>query len=135
MPTALDTDTLLGLLANWRRRHLLYALQSKRCLTVETLLSDVYGADQVEDTRSSADGEQPKREQRISLLHNHLPRLADKEIIEYDPRNQDVVRGSRFDSVEPLLDTMRAYDTEIGAQARDSESDTPSTYPIERHDR
>ncbi|MFP8888912.1 hypothetical protein ACLI4U_03980 [Natrialbaceae archaeon A-CW2] len=135
MPTALDTDTLLGLLADWRRRHLLYALQGKRCLTVETLLSDVYGTDRIGDARSSADGEQRRREQRISLLHNHLPRLADEGIIEYDPRNQDIVRGPRFGSVEPLLDTMRSYDTEIGPQVQDSESGTHSASPIERHDR
>lgn len=135
MSTAPDTDTLLELLSDWRRRHLLYALQTRRCITVETLLEDVYGVDRIDAAHSANEGEHRSREQRTSLLHNHLPRLADEGIIEYDPRNQDIVRGPRFESTEPLLDTMRRYDTAAETRAPDGENDHPASLPGDGHER
>ena len=48
---------------------------------------------------------------RISLLHSHLPKLADTGYIEWDEDAETVSRGPRFSEVEPLVQLLREYNT------------------------
>jgi hypothetical protein len=40
---------------------------------------------------------------KIALLHHHLPRLDDEEIVEFDVVSRTVESGPHIDDVEPLV--------------------------------
>lgn len=56
----------------------------------------------VTDTRESYS----RGEVRIQLVHNHLPKLADREWLEYDPESWEI-RYHGHDSAGQLLDEVR----------------------------
>lgn len=43
---------------------------------------------------------------RVALAHNHLPRLADAEVIEYDPPSGRLRLTEVASELEPLLDVI-----------------------------
>jgi len=42
----------------------------------------------------------------IQLIHNHLPKLEDKGLIEWNRESQTVTRGPCFDVVKPALEVL-----------------------------
>lgn len=48
------------------------------------------------------------RELEIQLTHNHLPKLANEEYIEWDPDTGTVSRGREFDEIEPVVGMLLA---------------------------
>lgn len=44
------------------------------------------------------------KNQKLELYHNHLPKLDDAGLIEWDREEGVVEKGPRFDEVHPLLD-------------------------------
>lgn len=56
----------------------------------------------------------------ISLVHNHLPRLADSGFIAFGRERRVVTRGHRFHEIEPLIDIIVAHQDELPANWPDS---------------
>ena len=92
-PTGLDIETSYSLLSNARRRQLLALLGEARVWTVDALAREIAARDDATVDRIE-----------LTLVHNHLPRLADYDVIEWDGRSGDVVRSDRYADLEPLLE-------------------------------
>ncbi|MCU4742645.1 DUF7344 domain-containing protein [Natronoglomus mannanivorans] len=50
---------------------------------------------------------------RLSLYHEHIPKLESEEIIEYDPERQHVVPTERFDQLRPSLSAIIEVDPDL----------------------
>lgn len=85
-------DRIFGLLANRRRRYVLYSLNEAEDTVLE--LDDVAArlAEWERRWNGRDDGEDFDQLERIriTLHHNHLPRLADAGLIDYDARHGTV---------------------------------------------
>lgn len=89
------TDATLRLLSDRRRRGVLLRLtDADEPVTVESL------------TASFATTATPADTVRLQLLHNHLPKLHDADVIDYDTEARTVRRGSEFDAVASLLQAV-----------------------------
>lgn len=82
--------------------HFLLA-KSRRRYVLKYLLDNEHG--NAREIASKIDGE--TREIHISLVHNHLPRLADHSIIEYDHRNGDFARADGFNELRPIVEQVK----------------------------
>lgn len=51
-------------------------------------------------------GERDRDQFKMDLYHNHLPRLRDAGIIEWDRDSDTLTRGPRFDEIEPFLELL-----------------------------
>jgi hypothetical protein len=49
---------------------------------------------------------------QIVLYHNHLPKLDDLGFIHWNPEDQRIERGERFDEIQAVLDTADVDDTD-----------------------
>ncbi|RQG91542.1 hypothetical protein EA462_06170 [Natrarchaeobius halalkaliphilus] len=98
-------EAACSLLAESERRYLLYLLAEGRGSSLEDLVTQV-AAWELEQPAATVDSE---GRQRIyaGLVHNHLPRLADYGIIEYDLRSDEIVLADGFDDIKPLLEQFR----------------------------
>jgi len=98
------TDTVVAALANHRRRAVLTYLQQAQSgtATIEELASFVT---EHEDEQSSTPPDTDEQNVTVSLHHAHLPKLADADLITYDPDRGRV--RARFDGwVAELLATI-----------------------------
>lgn len=77
-----DIDELLGLLADSRRRTVLELLASKHSLSLTALADAIVQRERQAVTTDDA-AERTERV-RLSLHHNHLPKLADANLISYE---------------------------------------------------
>lgn len=96
-------DEIYHLLGDSTRRYLLYQLQRTGRGNLEAVASHIAtveceGEDTLEDARQRV---------FLSLVHNHLPRLADHGVLEYDLRSGDVVLLEGFSDLEPLLEQFK----------------------------
>jgi len=89
-----DVSAAFDLLSNSRRRGVLYAVERGEETTVEELadrisswLGDAHDASSV----------------RLSLVHTHLPRLADAGVVEYDRERGTVELAGGASDLEPYL--------------------------------
>lgn len=99
-------DVACELLADSRRRSVLYELREADVTTIDDLIQRIV-AD--ESTESSG----PDKESvHIDLVHHHLPKLEQCDVLEYDQRNSDVVRRDGFDDVRPLLERTHELESE-----------------------
>lgn len=97
-PTA---DTCLTLLSNAHRRAVL--------LTIHDRAADGVGDEPV-PVEEAVDGSIPEPVE-MSLHHNHLPKLAEHDVVRWDREAGTVAAGSAFSQIEPfiaLLDDDRA---------------------------
>lgn len=75
-------DRILGVLSDHRRRHIIYLLEERAGpIPVEELAGHLADHDEPTEPESSDQRAQLK----IELRHNHLPKLADEDFIQYDP--------------------------------------------------
>lgn len=91
-------DQIFNALSNSRRRLILLSLKEG---TVET------------DADVLTQWENNPEEARISLIHNHLPKLEEAKYIEWDQTSGDLSKGSRFDEIEPLLELVKNHADEL----------------------
>jgi hypothetical protein len=112
-------NSLFALVAHERRRYVLYLLEEEPVRTVEALAIRIEAWER--EVPVADVPEAKRREVETSLVHKHLPKLADSDVVNYDPRSGDVVLGERPTELEPLLDVARRYDGEPGdpGQARE----------------
>jgi DNA-binding transcriptional ArsR family regulator len=73
-PAGEPYDEVFDLLAHPHRRTVIHQLESEATVTVDELAVRI--AERYESTSVS--------DARISLVHNHLPRLAEADVVRYD---------------------------------------------------
>lgn len=90
-----DVSAAFDLLSNARRRGVLYAVSRDGSATVAEL---------AERIAAWQDGHHSPEEVRTSLVHAHLPKLADAGVVDYD-HDQGVVEPTEdADDLEPYLE-------------------------------
>ncbi|ELY63813.1 DUF7344 domain-containing protein [Natrinema versiforme] len=100
-----DLDTIYEHLSESRRRYVLYYFLESGHANVEEIALQISAWEQ--DVSIGSVSVDEKEAVTLSLIHKHLPRLADHEIITYDQRSGDIVIGDNFDSVRPTVTRAR----------------------------
>ncbi|WP_306053005.1 DUF7344 domain-containing protein [Natronococcus wangiae] len=99
----LSPETVRRILSDPCRRRLLSRLNPGERTTVDEVIGLV--ARERERTLSAVD-RAARRRIEISLVHNHLPRLADYGVITYAPQESSVVLTNDRDTLRPLEDHL-----------------------------
>ena len=76
-------DEVCRILAHHRRRQLLWYLMTKDTDVADLNELVTYLSEESDEARTV-------EQVRLSLIHTHIPKLADYGVIEYDRRNKDV---------------------------------------------
>lgn len=109
-----EIDAVFALLSNARRRSVLRYLTDTEETTARELArhltSDAHDADGPDSL-----GE-PGRDVIAALVHNHLPRLDEHDIVAYDGPPDEVTLGSNFETVEPFVEHLEEVDDDPGDQ-------------------
>lgn len=98
-------DELFDVLSNQRRRVLLCSLQGAETpVSVEELTTKLvrWQAQQPLPNRSGDERDAIK----ISLVHNHLPRMAEAELIKYNATQEKVLLANETGELRAHLQTM-----------------------------
>ena len=85
--TPIDATDCTALLTHPRRRTLLTHLNDGEQRTIETLVTQISETEETagaEDDQYSTASAENREQIHVSLVHNHLPRLADNDCVEYD---------------------------------------------------
>ena len=98
MAPPIDTSVACSLLSDPIRRQVLTLFRDRRVWPVEDLAAEIAARDR---SRDPEDGDAVRRTQ-IELVHNHVPRLADYGILEWDSRSGDIVRSDRYEELESI---------------------------------
>ena len=109
-----DTSTLFELLAADHRRRLLILLCKTDSIQIpEGLLTRgtrarTNGPPQESSHKETAFQHTPTDEDalEVQLVHCHLPKLEDADVIEWDRETQTVTRGPAFAEIEPFLSLL-----------------------------
>ncbi|WP_049928681.1 DUF7344 domain-containing protein [Halopiger goleimassiliensis] len=98
----LSADTILELLANRRRRYLLYALRGREePIELSTLAERVAGWEH--DVPPDEVAKNEYKSVYVSSVQCHVPKLADAGVVDHDEDNHTVILGDNFDQLEPYL--------------------------------
>lgn len=100
----MNVDRIFGTLSNeYRRIILTHLLEQQSPIPIEDLVDRVVA----EDTGGHAPREDLRNRVRMSLYHNHLPKLADSNMIDFDTeRGLIAVKEAAYDA-EPYLDLAK----------------------------
>lgn len=96
-PPRLSDDQFYRALCSTQRRRLLYYLLDEEASSVGTIATVLTGWDTTETGAVMAP--EDRRRHLIALKHNHLPRLAEADLIAYDPQNETV----SIESLDPFV--------------------------------
>ncbi|MEZ3117164.1 hypothetical protein RYH80_14710 [Halobaculum sp. MBLA0147] len=108
----LDHDEVFTLLKNRRRRAVLSLLSDVPETTLSDLADEI-AADENDTTPDRLSSSQRKRVY-ISLYQNHLPKLADAGVIEYDRNRGDIRRLPTADRLQRYLDRLEGESADSG---------------------
>ncbi|WP_254522665.1 DUF7344 domain-containing protein [Natrinema caseinilyticum] len=98
----LSADTILELLANRRRRYLLYALRGREDpIELSTLAETVAGWEH--DVPPDEVAKNEYKSVYVSSVQCHVPKLDDAGVVDHDEDNHTVVLADNFDQLEPYL--------------------------------
>ncbi|SEP81462.1 DUF7344 domain-containing protein [Natrinema salaciae] len=98
---SLEVDAVCTILSDATRRSIVCYLREVESATARELAgqlasSDGHGADDA--------GHDSRRTALVELVHVHLPRLAEHDIVEYDDPAEEVTLGSNVDEVEAFVE-------------------------------
>lgn len=107
-----SADRILEVLQAAPRRYILTYLVDKpnRAVQTDELV------DHIVDKCDLSDHPEERRQIGIRLYHHHLPKLAEKGIIEFDPRN-DQLRYTPDNAVERWLEGIHGWITESNSDS------------------
>lgn len=96
-------DKCLNLVADRHRRRLIHQLRhgGNGERTIETLVDQLNGSEQAAAENRPSD----RSELAIQVYHNHLPKLAELGVVEYD-RERGTVQYRPNERVETVLDSL-----------------------------
>ncbi|MFP8955124.1 hypothetical protein ACLI4Y_00205 [Natrialbaceae archaeon A-CW3] len=98
----LTADVILELLANRRRRYLLYALRGRdEPIELSKLAEQVAGWEH--DVPPDEVAKNEYKSVYVSSVQCHVPKLADAGVVDHDADNHTVVLADRFEQLEPYL--------------------------------
>lgn len=99
MGTKTPLDDMLLALADRHRRRILFALLEANRQAIDDL--------------AVPEDEQPDetylKHRQVHLLHNHLPHLAEADIVRWERGSGTVEKGPRFDEIRPLLELLESH--------------------------
>ncbi|MFC3957712.1 DUF7344 domain-containing protein [Halovivax cerinus] len=112
MGTPIEPSTACALLSDPIRRSLLELFRDQPVWSIQELAVELapYEGASPSDPDRSVDGVQ------IDLVHNHVPRLVDHGILEWDTRSGDVVRSDNYEAIVRITD-LTADDHETAPAA------------------
>ncbi|MFP8952975.1 hypothetical protein ACLI4Z_08395 [Natrialbaceae archaeon A-arb3/5] len=98
----LSADIILELLANRRRRYLLYALRGREDpIELSTLAEQVAGWEHNVPPEEVAKNEY--KSVYVSSVQCHVPKLADSGVVDHDEDNHTVILADNYTQLEPYL--------------------------------
>lgn len=116
-PAILEMDHVFEALAHPRRRYLLYTLLEDTEWSLEAIAVKVAGWEQ--DVSHGTVSDEEAERVYVSLYHNHIPRLVDEGIIEFDVPTETIRPGPHAEQVLSVLETTSgSYDSGQEAHAR-----------------
>lgn len=101
-------DELLSLLADQRRRDLLYRIAATDVTDVETLAAQLAAVH--EEVSLDEVSSETQNQVQVDLVHTHLPKLAAAGAIEYDPRSGVIRCRALPPKLRHLVDTCHAIE-------------------------
>ena len=110
MPRTHDSaslDRMFDALRNPARRRIILAISENNPRDITEFTQNKFAPINGDE----ADPEQLERR----LHHSHLPNLAEKGYIDWNPEAQTIRRGSNFDDIAPLLKLMDDHADELPA--------------------
>ncbi len=123
----LSADTILELLANRRRRYLLYALRDRdEPIELSRLAEQIAGWEQNQPPDEVAKNEY--KSVYVSSVQCHVPKLADAGVVDHNPDNHTVILGSRFDQLEPYLRVVVQDEPENSTLQAALEEEAPDSF-------
>ncbi|WP_436343679.1 DUF7344 domain-containing protein [Natronorubrum sp. FCH18a] len=116
----LSLDTIYGMLSESRRRYVLYYFLDNDHANIENLTLQIAAWEH--DVTVDAITKEQKQPVTTSLIHSHLPKLADHGLVEYDSRTGDVVIADGFDEIRAMVTRARATEEEVEVTGSSMES-------------
>ncbi|ELY45383.1 DUF7344 domain-containing protein [Natronorubrum tibetense] len=99
----LEPETVYSLLANRVRGYLLSYLSATNRTTVPEAARRIANW-QREATATTFESD--RTAVLVQLIHNHLPRLSQYDIVEYDRTTEEITPGSNFEAVAPYVSDL-----------------------------
>ncbi|AGB39541.1 DUF7344 domain-containing protein [Natronococcus occultus] len=106
------TPSTSGLLSHSRCRYVTYYLLETRHTDIETLSRQITAWERGESPETVS--ESARRPVRTSLIHDHLPRLDEDGLVEFDPRSGSVTRAAGFEPRREEIKQARVLDGDVG---------------------
>ncbi|MFC4436428.1 MULTISPECIES: DUF7344 domain-containing protein [Natrialbaceae] len=98
----LSADTILELLANRRRRYLLYALRGQEGpVELSRIAEQVAGWEH--DVPPDEVAKNEYKSVYVSSVQCHVPKLADAGVVDHDEENHTVILSDNFGQLAPYL--------------------------------
>lgn len=101
MASKLTEDTVYAILSDSQRCQLLSLLNRNGQRKIDDLARMIAAREQ--DTHPENISEDAQQQVAISLVHNHLPRLAEHNIVSYDMDSEEVVLMDVVDELQVYL--------------------------------
>lgn len=108
-PSLLSLDRLLDVLAaDLRRRVVQHLADRDESMSLDSLVTAIAAA---RTPGSESTGSANRESTRLALCHSHLPKLADSDVIEFDPDSGIVSPGPQLHTASGTLDAVESVRT------------------------
>lgn len=106
--TSLDGETARMIVSHPHRRFLVVELEPGETVSVSEVVHEVASRDPDVSTADADDERSVRRRITIDLVHNHLPRLDEHDVVEYDSEGNEVALTTtcNVDRSEELLEAL-----------------------------